>query len=175
MNDITDTSRRGFPWRIIGWGGILVLLAIPAIAMQFDNGFDWTLGDFVIAGIALGLVGLLAELTVRASGNWIYRIGVGLLVAGCFFTLWFTGAVGIIGNEDNPLNQMYLLMVGLIAIGAVVSRGKPMPLAHVAGFAAGTEIVIAAIAMANGYNIWPISIGFAAMFLASSLQFRKAA
>ena len=73
MTDNTQPARRRFPWRILGWGGLAVLLSMPLILR-----FPWTVSDFVFAGIVLGGAGLVIEIIVRASNSLAYRLG-GLL------------------------------------------------------------------------------------------------
>ncbi|RYY32003.1 MAG: hypothetical protein EOP59_19865, partial [Sphingomonadales bacterium] len=55
------------PWRLIGWGGIAALMLTPAVAMQFTDEVNWTVGDFLFAALMFGSVGLAIELTVRAN------------------------------------------------------------------------------------------------------------
>jgi hypothetical protein len=76
--------------------GTAVILAIPLIAMQFENGVNWTGSDFAIAGVVLFLTGLLLDLAWRKGGK--YRIP-GLLVIGFLFLwLWAELAVGVFTN-----------------------------------------------------------------------------
>ena len=39
------------PWRLTLWGGVLCLLLLPLIAMQFSKEVNWTASDFVVAAI----------------------------------------------------------------------------------------------------------------------------
>ena len=70
------------PWRFLGWGGAVALLLLPLIAMQFTHEVNWTLSDFIFAGVIVAIVGGTFELAVRASGNWAYRAAVALALAG---------------------------------------------------------------------------------------------
>jgi hypothetical protein len=63
------------------------VLLVPLVAMQFDDGADWSVADFVIAGVLLAGSGLLLELVVRRPGAIVYRaaaaaIGVAAIVLG---------------------------------------------------------------------------------------------
>lgn len=64
-----DREARGFPWRMVGWGAAAFMLLLPLVAMQFTNEVRWTLSDFVFAAVLIGAVGVIFELTVRASSN----------------------------------------------------------------------------------------------------------
>ncbi|HET7630026.1 MAG TPA: hypothetical protein VFK03_01500 [Candidatus Saccharimonadales bacterium] len=74
------------------------LLLIPLIAMQFDNGVNWSASDFVVAGALLFVVGLVYELLIRrlASKDWRYAATVLLIFA--FMYIWAELAVGIFTN-----------------------------------------------------------------------------
>lgn len=134
----------GSRWRIVGWSAVALVLLAPLVAMQFTDEVNWTAGDFVFAGVVLGTVGGLLELTVRKSGDAAYRAGVGVALAAALLLVWLTGAVGIIGSEDNPANLMYggVLAVGII--GALIARFRPHGMAR-AMFAAALAIVAVAV------------------------------
>ncbi len=75
-----------------------LLLLTPFIAMQFSEEVNWTLSDFVIAGILLFGTGFLLELTIRKVKKLKYRI---MLCAGILlvlFLIWGELAVGIFGT-----------------------------------------------------------------------------
>ena len=42
-----------------------ILLLIPLVAMQFTEEVNWTLADFLVAGVLLYGTGLLCELILR--------------------------------------------------------------------------------------------------------------
>src|SRR5687768_11394006 len=94
--------RRGIPWRLIGWGGAALLLLLPLVA-----GAPWTLADFIFAGVVFGLVGTGIELAVR-KGNAAYSMAAGLALGASLLSVWITGAVGIIGSENDDANMLYL-------------------------------------------------------------------
>lgn len=75
--------------------GTLFLL-IPLIAMQFTNEVDWTMFDFVVAGVLLYGTGFTSEFVLRKVRNKKYRLGIcaGLLVA--LFIIWAELAIGIL-------------------------------------------------------------------------------
>ncbi|MFD0976700.1 hypothetical protein [Salinimicrobium gaetbulicola] len=77
---------------------IVLLLMVPLLAMQFTNEVNWTLSDFVIAGILLSVTGLAIELVLRnvkTTKNRLIFCGIVLLV---FLVIWAELAVGIFGS-----------------------------------------------------------------------------
>ena len=178
-----DNAGVSIPWRAIGWGGAVALLALPFVAMQFTRDVVWTSGDFVVFGVMLLMVGIPLELTVRMSRNWSYRGGALLALLGMFLTIWANLAVGIVGSEGNPANLLFFgaLLVGIA--GAVVARFRAngMAIAMVATAASmGVAFAIAVMGPTDEPNVnhWVELLGtsiFAALFLGSAALFRKAA
>ena len=114
--------RRMNPWRVIGWGGAIVLILTPLVAMQFTNEVDWDETDFIVAAIIFGIVGGLIELAVRLSPNWYFRIGAMFAVLAGFMFVWANLAVGMIGNEDNPVNLWFGSVLFIAIAGSIASR-----------------------------------------------------
>lgn len=77
---------------------VMILLLIPLVAMQFTSEVNWTLGDFVVAGVLLLGTGLAIELVIRMVKNKENRILViiGILIA--LLLVWIELAVGIFGT-----------------------------------------------------------------------------
>ena len=186
---MTNTSapaghRRDLILRIIGWSTIAALLLAPAIAMQMGaEGVVWTAGDFVFAGIILGGAGIVCELIAWRSGDMFYRSGAVLGLAACVLLVWVNGAVGIIGNEDEAANLLYLGVIGIALIGAVMARfeARGMALAMVA--AAIAQVAVAVTALIAGWGstseIYPRDIlgatgVFTLIWLTSAALFRQA-
>jgi hypothetical protein len=107
----------GVPWRLIGWAIPIGLLTIPLI-----NKWPWTLSDFIFAGVMFAIVGGTLELAIRASGNTSYRAGAAVALGTAFLTVWINLAVGIIGNENNPLNLMFFGVIAAAIVGAIVAK-----------------------------------------------------
>ena len=177
---MTDTiSHEGsanWRWvRPLAWGAAAALLLTPLIAMKFTSEVNWTVGDFLFASLLIGGVGMALELAVRISGSWNYRAGALLGLAAGFFLIWANSAVGYIGPEDNPYNQLFFGVVGIAFAGSLIAgfQAKGMVWAMVA---AG---VAHAIAGAYGFpadpRTGPITLAFAAMWLGSAFLFRRAA
>jgi len=75
-----------------------VLLSIPYIAMQFDSGVDWKLGDFVKMGILLYGSGLLCELVLRMVKSVKKRLLICGAILFLFFLIWAELAIGVFGT-----------------------------------------------------------------------------
>ncbi len=167
------------PWRLIGWAIPVGLLTIPWLAH-----FPWTLSDFIVAGAMFAIVGGTFELAVRASGNWAYRAGAAVALVTAFLLTWVNLAVGIIGNEDNPLNLMFFGVIAATLVGSIVARFQAVGMSRAMIMAAIIQALIGVgifIADTGGAEP-PGRIGlliliafFAALWLVSAWLFRKAA
>ena len=178
-------GRRGWSWwRILGWGFAATLMLLPAVAMQFTSEVNWTASDFVFAGVLIGGTGLLLELAARRSRSAAYRGGVALALLASFLLIWINGAVGIIGNEDNPANLMFLAVILIALVGSVLALFRPAGMAMAMAAAAGAQALIAAIALYRGLGAseppGPLGIVlligfFVGLWLASAWLFKRAA
>ncbi len=77
---------------------IVILLLIPLIAMQFTEEVNWTLIDFVVAGILLLGTGIVFDLVIRKIKNIKYRVAISIAVLIMLFLIWAELAVGIFGT-----------------------------------------------------------------------------
>ena len=73
-------------------------MLITLIAMIFTNEVNWTLSDFVIAGIILFSASILIEFVYRKSYKFKYRIPIILIILIVFMLIWAELAVGIFGT-----------------------------------------------------------------------------
>lgn len=177
MNDLSPLRAPLFNgWRIAGWGSLLALLMLPALAMQMTGEVNWTAGDFVFAAILLGFVGTVVELAARFARPGAPRIGY--LVAGftALFTFWSNAAVGIIGDEDL-VNVFFFLMVAGAILAAMVVQFRPGAMRWIAvllaigQYAAG----IAALRMMPGHAVeWGFLTVFALLWLTAAWCFNRA-
>jgi 4-amino-4-deoxy-L-arabinose transferase-like glycosyltransferase len=167
------------PWRLIGWAIPVGLLMVPWLAQ-----WPWTTSDFILAGAMFGIVGGTFELAVRASGNLAYRGGVAVALATAFLLVWINLAVGIIGNEDNPLNLMFFGVIAAALVGAIVARFRADGMARAMTGAAIIQGLIGAgvFTAGAGESEPPGPIGillliefFAVAWLVSAWLFRRAA
>jgi hypothetical protein len=167
------------PWRLIGWAMPVGLLTVPWLAE-----WPWTAADFIVAAAMFGIVGGTFELAVRASGNAFYRIGAGVALGTAFLLVWINLAVGIIGSEDNPLNQMFFGVIAVAVLGSIVARFNASGLARTMVITAGLQalIGIGVFAFDVGGSEPPGRIGllllieaFAAIWLLAGWLFYRAA
>lgn len=77
---------------------VLALLAIPFIAMQFTNEVNWSIADFVIAGILLLGTALLIDYTLQKVTSKKHRLLICGAILLLLFLLWAELAVGIFGS-----------------------------------------------------------------------------
>jgi len=75
-----------------------LLLLLPLIAMQFTEEVNWTLFDFVVAGVLLIGTGLLCELALRKISKIRYRILIIAALLLAMLLIWVELAVGIFGT-----------------------------------------------------------------------------
>lgn len=167
--------RRGINWRLVGWGGAVALLATPFVAMRFTSEVNWTAGDFVFAGMLFGIVGLCLELAVRSSRDWAWRGGAALGVLSGLFLIWANAAVGMIGNEDNPYNLLFLGLIPLALLGAALVRFRAAGMTAVMLVACAGQVVIGAAAFAQDPRGAVFSIITSGGWLVGALLFRIAA
>ncbi len=74
---------------------IIFLLLIPLTAMQFTDEVNWTLFDFVIAGVLLLGTGLFSEFVMRKVNKTGFRIAFILILLSLLLVIWTELAVGI--------------------------------------------------------------------------------
>jgi hypothetical protein len=172
-------GRRAGRWRIVGWGMAALILLLPLVANA-----PWTLFDFVVMGVLLGGVGVVLELAVRASGDIAYRTGAGLAVLGAFLLIWVNGAVGFLGNEDNPANLIFFGVLAVAVLGSLLAGFRPAGMARAMLATAAAQVLVGAIALAAGLGsagadgLYEVMLGtsvFSALWLIAAGLFRKAA
>lgn len=75
-----------------------ILLIIPLIGMQFTDEINWTLFDFIVAGVLLLGAGLTGVFVLRKIKNPPARIAVISVLLIVFILIWLELAVGIFGT-----------------------------------------------------------------------------
>ena len=168
--------RRASAWRWAAWGTAAGLILLPLVAMQVTQEVNWGVDDFVFAVALVGGTGATFELAVRTTASRAYRAAVGVALAAAFILVWGNLAVGMIGSEDNPVNLMFfgVLVVGIV--GAIAARFRPRGMARALVATALAQVLAAVIALIGGFGFaGPLTVFFAALWLASAWLFRKAA
>ncbi len=145
---------------------------------------NWDVTDFAVFGALVIGVGVTYTLAARKSGNTAYRFAVGIALLGAFLLVWINGAVGIIGNESNDANMMYVGVLAVGVIGAIIARMQPKGMSRALYATALAQALVAVIALIAGLGstgpAWPRDIllltgFFAALWLVSAWLFRNAA
>jgi hypothetical protein len=154
------------------------VLLVPLVAMQFTDEVDWDPGDFVVAGALLFGAGLAYELVARRAATGAYRLAAGLTVATALFLVWSNLAVGLIGDEGNRANLMYLGVLAVVVIGSFIARLRPQGMATALLVTALAQMVVGVVAVVAGWGAprtLLVNGFFAALWVGSALVFRLAA
>jgi hypothetical protein len=67
-----------------------LLLLIPLIAMQFTNEVNWTVSDFIIAGLLLSFFAYVYKILTQTSNNKLKNFIAGLIVLGVLIFVWLS-------------------------------------------------------------------------------------
>lgn len=118
-------------------------------------------------------------------GRIVYRIGAAVALAAGALQVWMNLAVGIVGNEDNPVNLGFYLIVLAAAACAFTARLRAEAMARamlaVAAMQALLALVIATAPSTarddpHGVMIVLVLSGvFAALWLGSAAAFHRSA
>jgi hypothetical protein len=164
------------PIRLAGWGTAAALLLLPLVAMQFTREVNWTLSDFIFAGLLIGGIGGGFELALRLSRNTAYRVAAALGLGVSFLVVWSNGAVGIIGNENDPINLAFFGILAVGLVGALIARFRPQGMALAMTVMAVLMLAMAGYVVATNPNREAAIIAvMAGLWLLSAGLFRKAA
>ncbi|WP_347302781.1 hypothetical protein V5740_12370 [Croceibacterium sp. TMG7-5b_MA50] len=163
------------PARVAGWGTIAALIALPAVAMRFTSEVDWTASDFVFATVMLGGVGLTFELAVRASGSRAYRGGAAVALGAGLLLLWANAAVGIVGDEERPINLWFTLVPLLGLFASIGARFRPGGMAAAMLATAVAQVAVGIIVQLHGHFTWVFTPLWTGAWLLSAWLFRKSA
>lgn len=182
---MTENAKYGSGWhqhrlKIAIWTTAALILLLPAIAMPFTYEVNWTLGDFVFAGVLLFVPLGIYEVVARKTADPNYRTGAGMALVAALLLLWVNGAVGI---TDSEADLLYVLALAVGVVGTFVARFRPHGMARamyataLALAAAGTVALVAGMVPAYNsvFEILGITVLFAVLFVGAALLFRKAA
>jgi hypothetical protein len=170
-------------WRIAAWAAIPALLLVPLIGVLFTDSVDWTLFDFIFAAALMSAALGAVELALRMTSSLAYRAGAVVAVAAAFMLIWITGAVGIIGTEDNDANLMFFAVLAVALAGSVVAWFRAEGMARAMAATAIAQAVVGAIAligwMGDEDPNWPFDLvgltgGFVGMWVLAAWLFWQA-
>ena len=86
-----------------------LILGANLVAMQFSDGVDWGVFDFLFAALLLGVAGALIELAVRRPRSLVFRIAAAVLGVAAIVLGEADDAPGLVGFGC-------LLILGAIAL-----------------------------------------------------------
>ncbi|HYI39443.1 MAG TPA: hypothetical protein VE053_03905 [Allosphingosinicella sp.] len=119
------------------------------------------------------------------SGRIAYRIGAAVALGAGALQVWMNLAVGIVGNEDNPVNLGFYLVVVAAGACAFTARFQAKAMARamlaVAGMQALLALVIATAPSTvrddpkGALGVLVLSGIFAALWLSAAALFHKSA
>jgi hypothetical protein len=175
MTSTTETGGSRGLWRAVAGGGAALLLLAPLVAMQFTDEVQWTGFDFVAFSVMLAVPLGGLELALRFAGSFAYRAGVVVALGTAFLITWSNLAVGIIGDENNPLNQMFFGVFAVPLVGAFLVRFRARGMAVAMAVTAAVQFATAFVALAYEHFVFIIVGVFALGWLLSAWLFREAA
>lgn len=173
---LESNELRGKIFRRLVWGGAALLMLLPAVAMQFTAEMNWNAGDFIVWGVMLLVACTGYEIAARIARSNAYMAAAGVAVAGAFLMTWVNLAVGIIGNENNPANEMFFWVIAVAVIGALVVLFRARGMAWVMAATAVAQLAVSLYAWFAGLGYVFVFTGvMCALWLASARLFHHAA
>ncbi len=161
------------PWRLAGWALVLAVLLFPLVAMRFSAEVHWTGADFLLAALLLSGTGCCIELAVRYGRTGATRAGWVVVVLTSLLLIWINLAVGIIGSENNPLNQIYVLVLALVVFGAFGARFQPLAMSRVLWLTAFVQMAIELLIQWTDRGAAPVlNTAFALLWLLAAALLR---
>ncbi len=162
----------------------LGLLLIPLTVMNYTNQVNWALGDFIVMGVMLMVVGGTYVLISSLSPNGAFKAGIATTCLAVFLLIWISLAVGIIGDLSNIANLLYLLIFLSIGIGSWVSKLSPKGLSITMFVTSVLQLTIPLIAMSlftldmsmegEIVGMFVINSVFVILFLVAGVFFKQA-
>lgn len=159
------------------------LLLVPLVGMQFSDEINWTLSDFIFAGVLLFGTGSAFAFVLTNKGSNFYKAGMGIAILASFLVVWSNGAVGIVGHEGESINILYYGVLAIGLIGSFIARFQAKRMVY-ALYAMVTSIMIITIIALMGYmqepphsstmQILGVNAFFVTLFLLSAISFRNA-
>lgn len=178
MTGQVRASGSGQGWRMAVWGGAAALMLAPAVASRLTDEMAWDSADFLLVAIMLAAACGAWELAMLKTKNWAYSAGA-IVAAGAALLLFLVnGAVGFIGNEDDPVNLLFFAVATLALGGAIIVRFRADGMARTMAVTAGAQLVTAGLAAAIVPDLTGFLLGtamFVPLWLLSAWLFARAA
>ncbi|GAA0870458.1 hypothetical protein GCM10009116_22940 [Brevundimonas basaltis] len=175
MTNAERDARLGRWLRLLVWGGAAVAWLFPLAAkLLMAEGMLWTTFDFIVWGVMLLVAAAVCEIGLRLSGSLAWRAGVVVAAGTAFLITWSNLAVGIIGDENNPLNQIFFGVVAIALAGSFVARFRPKGMALAMLVTAVAQFATAFVALAYEPIVFAIVGVFALGWLLAAWLFREA-
>ncbi len=164
-------------WRKLVWGGAAAVMAIPVTLQLTMAEMAWDGLDFAVFGVMLVIAGLGFELVLRFAGASIWSVLAAILgIGGAFLMVMANLAVGIVGNEGNPINLVFFVLLGAGALGALAVRLRAAGLARVLAAMAAAQALLGLALALGGIAYLPVFTAvFVGIWLGSAALFRQAA
>ena len=119
------------------------------------------------------------ELFARRSASLAYRAGAAAAIGTAFFLVWANIAVGVIGDERNPANLMYVGVLLVAIVGAIAVRFRAQGMARVMVATAVAQALVGAIAIFGRLDVPVMMLAITTMYvvlwMVASVLFRMAA
>lgn len=169
--------------RRLVWIFVAILILLIFFATQLRLFAAEMQGNEAIAYIVLLLfIGGFYELWQwQKSRSKSYRFAFWLGFVGLLLLGWVSGAVGIIGSENNPVNLMYWVVPVVMFIGSFISRFKSQGMVFTLLVTAVVQFSVPIVALlisrdvswgnAGVLGVFIVNTFFALMFAGSGFLF----
>ena len=164
-------------WRLTIWSLAALVMLVPTVAQLTVADMNWDAFDFgVFAAMLLaGCAGFEVVLRLGAA-NTAYRIAACLAISGAFLMVMANLAVGIIGNEGNPVNLLFFALLALGAFGALAVRLEAAGMARVMLLLAAAQALLGLGLAVTGVGFTPVfTVFYVLLWLGAGQLFRRAA
>jgi hypothetical protein len=150
----------------------------PAVAARLTDEMAWEPADFLLFGIMIAAACGAWELAMRKSKDLAYSAGAVVAAGAALLLFLVNGAVGFIGNEDDPVNFLFFGVVTLALGGAVIVRFRDEGMARAMAVTAGAQVATGTLAVAMVPDVRGFVVGtalFVPLWLLSSWLFARSA
>lgn len=165
------------------WAVVAVFILLIPFSMQFTDEVQWN--EAIAYCVILLAIGGAYELWQWLKArNRAYRAAFIVGLAGILFLGWVSGAVGIIGSENQPVNLMYWAVPAVLLTGSLIACFKPRGMSYALFATALVQMLVPVIALiispevswgdAGVMGVLLFNSIFAVLFVVSALLFRRA-